>query len=44
MPSRFEPATGDVRLCGAVIECDEQTGRARSIQRIMIRECELKRR
>jgi metallophosphoesterase (TIGR00282 family) len=44
MPSRFEPATGDVRLCGAVIDCDEQTGRARSIERIMVRECELKRR
>ena len=44
MPSRFEPATGDVRLCGAVIDCDEQTGRARSIQRIMVRECELQRR
>jgi hypothetical protein len=41
MPSRFEPASGDVRLCGALIECDQQTGRAQSIQRLMIRECEL---
>jgi hypothetical protein len=36
MPVRFEPATGDVRLCGVVVECDESTGRARSIQRIML--------
>jgi metallophosphoesterase (TIGR00282 family) len=37
MPSRFEPATDDVRLCGAIIECDAETGRATSIERIMIR-------
>jgi len=36
VPNRFEPATGDVKLCGVVIDCDEQTGRARSIDRIMI--------
>jgi len=36
MPVRFEPATGDVRFCGAVIECDEKTGRARSIERMML--------
>jgi calcineurin-like phosphoesterase len=35
---RFEPATKDVRLCAAVIECDETTGRAISIQRIMLDE------
>ena len=28
MPVRFEPATGDVRLCAVVIDCDEQTGKA----------------
>lgn len=38
MPSRFEPAHGDVRLCAVVIECDETTGRASSIERLMIRE------
>jgi hypothetical protein len=38
MPSRFEPAHGDVRLCAAVIECDEPTGRARAIERLMIKE------
>jgi hypothetical protein len=37
MPSRFEPATDDVRLCGAIIDCDAETGRATSIERIMIR-------
>jgi metallophosphoesterase (TIGR00282 family) len=36
MPARFEAATGDVRLCGVVIDCDESTGKARSIQRIML--------
>ena len=36
MPVRFEPAEGDVRLCGVVIDCEETTGRARSIQRIML--------
>ncbi len=40
MPSRFEPATDDVRLCGAIIECDAESGRATSIERIMIRENE----
>ncbi|HZD33276.1 MAG TPA: YmdB family metallophosphoesterase, partial [Candidatus Angelobacter sp.] len=38
MPSRFEPATEDVRLCGALIDCDAETGRATSIQRIMLKE------
>jgi len=40
MPVRFEPASGDVKLCAVVIECDENTGRARSIQRLMLREHE----
>lgn len=38
MPSRFEPATDDVRLCGALIECDPSTGLASSIERIMLRQ------
>lgn len=37
MPARFEAATGDVRLCAVVVECDEQTGQARRIERIMIK-------
>ncbi len=36
MPARFEAATGDVRLCAVVIDGDETTGKARSIQRIML--------
>jgi len=28
MPARFEAANGDVRLCGVLVECDDQTGRA----------------
>ena len=34
MPVRFEMASGDVQLCGALIEVDEKTGRALSIKRI----------
>jgi len=34
MPNRLEPATGNLRICGAVIEIDESSGRALSIQRI----------
>ena len=36
MPVRFEPATGDVCLCAVVIDCDDNTGHARRIQRIMV--------
>jgi hypothetical protein len=36
MPARFEAANGDVRLCAAVIDCDEDTGKARSIVRLMV--------
>ena len=34
MPVRFEAATGDVRLCGVLVDCDERTGKARKIHRI----------
>jgi metallophosphoesterase (TIGR00282 family) len=36
LPSRFEAAKGDPRLCAALIECDESSGRAKSIQRLML--------
>lgn len=36
MPVRFEPASGDVRFSAVIIDCDEKTGRARSIERIML--------
>jgi metallophosphoesterase (TIGR00282 family) len=38
MPVRFEPATGDVKLCGVVVECDATSGRASAIERVMVRE------
>ena len=37
MPARFEAATGDVRLCAVVIDSDEKSGHARSIERIMLK-------
>lgn len=36
LPTRFEPAHGDVRLCAALIDCDPKTGRAHSIERLMV--------
>jgi metallophosphoesterase (TIGR00282 family) len=36
LPTRFEVAEGDVRLCGAVVEVDEATGRARRIERLAV--------
>ena len=38
MPSRFEPATEDVRLCATLIDCDAETGRATGVQRIMLKQ------
>jgi metallophosphoesterase (TIGR00282 family) len=36
LPARFEVARDDVRLCGVMIEADPATGRAISIERIMV--------
>ena len=36
MPVPFDVATGDVRLCGAIAEVDETTGRALSIERVEV--------
>jgi 2',3'-cyclic-nucleotide 2'-phosphodiesterase len=38
MPSRFETAKGDARFAAAVLDVDEQTGRARSIDRMLLTE------
>jgi metallophosphoesterase (TIGR00282 family) len=38
LPARFEAAVNDVRFCAVLVECDPQTGRAQSIERIMIDE------
>jgi metallophosphoesterase (TIGR00282 family) len=35
MPARFEAANGDVRLCGAFVECDDTTGRATRMERVL---------
>jgi calcineurin-like phosphoesterase len=37
MPTRFEAATGDVRLCAVVVQCDDKTGRATRMERLMLR-------
>ena len=37
MPARFEAASGDVRLCAVVVECDDKTGRATRMERIMMK-------
>lgn len=38
MPARWEPATGDVWLCAAIIDCDEKTGRASKIERYILKQ------
>jgi 2',3'-cyclic-nucleotide 2'-phosphodiesterase len=37
MPVRFEPATGDTRLCAVIVDADEASGKARSIERITVK-------
>jgi len=37
MPQPFDVATGDVRMCGAIIEVDPETGRALTIERLEVR-------
>ncbi len=36
MPARWEAAEGDVQFCGVLIECDPTTGKATSVERIML--------
>jgi hypothetical protein len=38
MPGKFEAAKGNPKMCAALIRCDQNTGRATSIQRIMLGE------
>jgi metallophosphoesterase (TIGR00282 family) len=38
LPGRFEAARGDARFCAVLIACDEHTGRAQSIDRLMLGE------
>jgi hypothetical protein len=37
MPARFEAASGDVRLCAVLLKCDDTTGRATRIERLMVK-------
>ena len=36
MPQKMEVASGDIALCGVIVEVDENTGRARLIERIRV--------
>jgi calcineurin-like phosphoesterase len=38
LPGRFEAAKGDPGLCAVLIGCDAATGRAQSVQRLMLGE------
>jgi len=38
MPGKFEAAKGNPKMCAALVACDPATGRASSIQRIMLGE------
>lgn len=37
MPHPFDVATGDVRLCGAIVDVDETTGKATAIERLEVK-------
>jgi metallophosphoesterase (TIGR00282 family) len=37
-PTRFEVASGDVRLCGTIVDADPDSGKATAIRRIEIRD------
>jgi len=42
MPSRFETAKGDPRFAAAAVDVDEQSGRARSIERMLLTESDIR--
>ena len=43
LPTEYEVATEDVRMCGTMVEVDAETGRATGIQRICVTEADLPR-
>jgi 2',3'-cyclic-nucleotide 2'-phosphodiesterase len=43
LPTEFEVATGDLRINGAIVECDPETGRATHIARLTVSEFDLPR-
>jgi metallophosphoesterase (TIGR00282 family) len=40
VPHSFDVSSGDLRLSGAIVECDAQTGRALAIQRVQWRQAQ----
>ena len=40
-PTAFDVATGDVRLCGTIVDVDPATGRATAIRRLVVKDGEL---
>ena len=43
LPTEFDVATGDVRLCGSIVTADPATGRATAIERLCVTEADLPR-
>jgi metallophosphoesterase (TIGR00282 family) len=43
LPTEFEVATGDVRLCGSIVDVDAETGRATAIERLCLAEIDVPR-
>jgi calcineurin-like phosphoesterase len=43
LPTEFDVATEDVRLCGTIVEVDSATGRATGIERVCVTEADLPR-
>jgi metallophosphoesterase (TIGR00282 family) len=41
LPTAFDVAEGDVRLAGAIVDVDGQTGRATTIRRVMVRDADV---
>jgi calcineurin-like phosphoesterase len=39
-PTHFDVATGDVRLCGSIVDCDPATGLATAIRRLVVTQAE----
>ncbi len=38
LPARFEAAAGDVRLCAILVECDNGSGRACRVERLIVKD------
>lgn len=39
-PTHFDVATGDVRLCGTIVDCNPETGKATAIRRLVVTQAE----